>query len=397
MQIGFRKRSGAGLAGAALTALLLATTSCSSVPDSLNPGKMADSVGRVFDSGPPTEGEEQPSPNLATVPGRVRPSPAQNRQRIANELASDRANARYSDDPVGQRTPEAAPPAPVAAPALSTPPVAPQPADAPKPPGQPAVELDEAGQPKINTGYYATSAPPKPAREAPAAPAPAADTVPDAPPAPPVLTEPYKRGGPVPVRPTQADGSTPVPPPSTVGVQPPVPGGGTPGATAPGTPSYPPAAYTPPPAYTPPSYAPPAAAAPAYAPAAPLPAPAVPAMPVLGQVAVIYFADGATNPTASDLAVLREVADLYRRQGGRLRVVGHSSQRSSTMDPVKRQLGYLDESSKRADAVARALAKLGVPGSQIGVEAAGASQPLYDEGTTAGEAGNRRVEIFLDN
>jgi outer membrane protein OmpA-like peptidoglycan-associated protein len=52
-------------------------------------------------------------------------------------------------------------------------------------------------------------------------------------------------------------------------------------------------------------------------------------------------------------------------------------------------------SEARANAVAQELMKLGVPLGAIRASAAGDSQPLYTEVAPTGEAGNRRVEVYL--
>lgn len=60
-------------------------------------------------------------------------------------------------------------------------------------------------------------------------------------------------------------------------------------------------------------------------------------------------------------------------------------------------LANLRISARRAEAVADALARHGVPYEQIIVEAKGDNTPIYNEAMPAGEAGNRRAEIFLEN
>jgi outer membrane protein OmpA-like peptidoglycan-associated protein len=49
----------------------------------------------------------------------------------------------------------------------------------------------------------------------------------------------------------------------------------------------------------------------------------------------------------------------------------------------------------RATAVAQALVGMGVQPMLVQVAAAGDSQTLYSESTPAGEAGNRRAEVYL--
>jgi flagellar motor protein MotB len=50
----------------------------------------------------------------------------------------------------------------------------------------------------------------------------------------------------------------------------------------------------------------------------------------------------------------------------------------------------------RANAVARALVRMGVPASEVSVAARADNEPVYYEFMPAGEAGNRRAEIYLD-
>jgi len=52
-------------------------------------------------------------------------------------------------------------------------------------------------------------------------------------------------------------------------------------------------------------------------------------------------------------------------------------------------------SLERATAVAQALVGMGVQPMLVQVAAAGDGQTLYSESTPAGEAGNRRAEVYL--
>jgi outer membrane protein OmpA-like peptidoglycan-associated protein len=117
--------------------------------------------------------------------------------------------------------------------------------------------------------------------------------------------------------------------------------------------------------------------------------------------AVLRFAYGSARLGAEDLELLREVAEVYRARGGRLRVVGHSSGDSSSgqgsaRPTLARISANFAQSQERADAVAEALRAYGVPAEALLVEARGDSAPLYRETTPAGAFGNRRVEIFLE-
>jgi outer membrane protein OmpA-like peptidoglycan-associated protein len=113
------------------------------------------------------------------------------------------------------------------------------------------------------------------------------------------------------------------------------------------------------------------------------------------RVAVIYFPHGAASLNGEDRQVLRKVADLYDKREGGLRVVGHASSRTATMDMIQHRMVNLDTSMRRAEAVTDALVRYGVPRGEIKVEARADRDPAYHEFMPTGEAGNRRAEIFL--
>jgi len=87
---------------------------------------------------------------------------------------------------------------------------------------------------------------------------------------------------------------------------------------------------------------------------------------------------------------------LKNEKGGSLRVVGHASSRTRDVDPLRHRLVNFRLSLARANAVARALARRGVPASEVRVQAMSDNVPLYHEFMPSGEAGNRRAEIYLD-
>jgi outer membrane protein OmpA-like peptidoglycan-associated protein len=113
------------------------------------------------------------------------------------------------------------------------------------------------------------------------------------------------------------------------------------------------------------------------------------------RIAVIYFRHGSASLQGRDRKVLRDVAQIYERQGRDLRVVGHASSRTAAMDPVDHRMANFDTSLKRAQAVVDALVSMGVPRDAIQLEARGDNEPVYHEFMPTGEAGNRRAEIFL--
>lgn len=122
----------------------------------------------------------------------------------------------------------------------------------------------------------------------------------------------------------------------------------------------------------------------------------VPGLPAGGEpVAVIQFDFGSSALDGRDRRVLRQVADLQARQGGFIKVVGHSSLFTENMPQDRHMLVNFTTSVARAEAVARALRQEGVPPEVIDVAAVGDREPLYLEVMPSGEAGNRRVEVFL--
>ncbi|MEX0924275.1 MAG: OmpA family protein [Rhodovibrionaceae bacterium] len=110
---------------------------------------------------------------------------------------------------------------------------------------------------------------------------------------------------------------------------------------------------------------------------------------------VIYFNHGSAGLSGNDRQVLRNIADAQKARGGTLIVVGHASARTQSLDPETHFEANLEMSQRRANAVAEALRGLGVSSSSLFVEGRGAVQPVYQEVMPTGEAGNRRVEIFL--
>ncbi|MEQ8356869.1 MAG: OmpA family protein [Kiloniellaceae bacterium] len=116
-----------------------------------------------------------------------------------------------------------------------------------------------------------------------------------------------------------------------------------------------------------------------------------------GQLAaIIFFSHGSSELDAGDRSVLRDIAALHRQRGGRLRVVGHSSSRTRNTTPEEHQIANFDMSLTRAESVQAELLALGVAAGAVRAEAVGDAEPVYHEFMPSGEAGNRRVEIFLE-
>lgn len=114
------------------------------------------------------------------------------------------------------------------------------------------------------------------------------------------------------------------------------------------------------------------------------------------QVADIYFAHGSASLDVRDRRVLREVIALQKARGGRIRVVGHSSHRTGSMDLAKHKLANFAISVARANAVAYKLVQLGADRDVVMASARADLDPVYREIMPNGEAGNRRAEVYLD-
>jgi outer membrane protein OmpA-like peptidoglycan-associated protein len=113
--------------------------------------------------------------------------------------------------------------------------------------------------------------------------------------------------------------------------------------------------------------------------------------------AVVYFPGDTTALSAAARTKVKEALAAFQAGGGTgtIKVVGHASSRTGNM-PVERHLEVIFQKSQaRANAVAQALIKAGVPADRVQIEAVGDSQPIFYESMPKGEDGNRRAEIFV--
>ncbi len=95
--------------------------------------------------------------------------------------------------------------------------------------------------------------------------------------------------------------------------------------------------------------------------------------------------------------MLRDVVALRRQRGATIRVVGHASAQTAVTDQISHDLANFEMSLKRANSVAAELIALGAARDRVRAEARSDKQPVYHEFMSTGQAGNRRVEIFLEN
>jgi outer membrane protein OmpA-like peptidoglycan-associated protein len=369
-----------GLAVAVL-ALTMVAGGCAQVPDALNPAEWYKSTIDFFggddpenaeadrpkeqsrpvaDRGQPPPGADKPFPSLATVPDRPPAPSASERRQVVEGLVADRARARYSSEVLRQGEPtETLRSGATAAVGVPAP---------PPPPAVPTVPVRRETVPAA----LARAAPPSlPPAVGAAAPPPTAS-----------VQEVYRarlaqrsvQGGAA--QPTPANALSPgaAPPFETVvvssaGVQ---VGGKAPAAAARPTPAPPPLGGV------------------------------VAALPDAAQgaaslkVATILFDNGSARLSRRDHDILRGVVRLQRQRGGRVRVIGHASSRTRSMDPVRHKMVNFKVSADRAQAVRDALVRAGLGRQDIGAQALSDSRPLYYEVMPSGEAGNRRAEIFIE-
>ena len=92
---------------------------------------------------------------------------------------------------------------------------------------------------------------------------------------------------------------------------------------------------------------------------------------------------------------MRNVAKLAKENNAQVVVYGHSSSRTRDTDPASHKLANFKASMERAQNVAAALKRVGVPANKIAIEAMSDSTPAYLEVMPEGERLNRRAEIYI--
>lgn len=307
-------------------------------------------------------GEAKSYPNLATVP----PPPTQalttaELNKLTQSLIADRANAKYTSEQLQAKFDEAAapPPPPPAAPAAGeTKPAsvtlgaagAAAPAVAPAPGNTPAHQAPPAANPAPGPSASAGNGEKG---------APRAGQPPEPGPMESPLQSPQIAALP------QPEQSRPAPPPPRLLSAPSGPAIGTaPGAHLPAPPA-PIGSGQPQAAPAAPSLPPPAAVQTATAAVSPRPAktPAPPAAFV--SLASVTFPADATAVTEADRQTLARIVARYRQTPGLLKVVGHANVGSTAAQQLDSYRVALD----RAQAVADALRKAGIPANKLQVEA----------------------------
>ena len=115
-----------------------------------------------------------------------------------------------------------------------------------------------------------------------------------------------------------------------------------------------------------------------------------------GEPIVVKFPHGSARVSARVRKRLAAIVEGHKAQGGTIRVVGHASSRTRNLPVLQHMLANFRISLDRAHAVARELIRQGVGPGDVFIEARSDGEPLYFESMPAGEAENRRAEVYLE-
>ena len=349
---------------------------CSSVPDVVNPAKWYEKTTDFFSgdsqaaSTAPAEGENQ---GLAADPQAPAPAaaPVQKVTSVPGGLSADQTSSNYASPPIDRQGAASDVLRPESAVAAVQP---------PKPVAQPTM-------PVMPAPIAAPVAAPAPA-SAPMAPVTMAQAAPSAPPAPsmPILKRPA----------SMSMAGAPPPPTFNAPANATAPFGGdefeTVVISADGMETLPQLRSQPQ-----------AQAKPQAASGALFPEPGTTTLAQAGsvspagmtRVATIHFANNSSILDARDRSILGAVIQLQKERGGQVVVVGHASSRTKDMDYITHRMVNFEISMERAASIGNELKGLGLAGETLEVQAVSDSTPLYMEVMPSGEAGNRRVEIYL--
>lgn len=108
-----------------------------------------------------------------------------------------------------------------------------------------------------------------------------------------------------------------------------------------------------------------------------------------------YFDNGSAVLSGKYNAQIRNIAKLAKQKKAMVNVYGYASSRTRNTDAVSHKLANFNISMKRAESVALALRRAGVPAKQIQVEALSDTVPAYQEVMPEGERLNRRAEVYI--
>ena len=122
-------------------------------------------------------------------------------------------------------------------------------------------------------------------------------------------------------------------------------------------------------------------------------APVVPSVTYLAET--FYFDNGGSALAAGSNAKIRQIVREAKRNNAFVRVMGFASSRTRNTDMASHKMANFKVSQERAEAVAAALRRAGMPASKILVEAMSDNRPAYLEVMPEGERLNRRAEVYI--
>ncbi len=108
-----------------------------------------------------------------------------------------------------------------------------------------------------------------------------------------------------------------------------------------------------------------------------------------------YFNNGSSTLDNKYNSKIREIVKLAKQNNATVNVYGFASSRTRNTDVVSHKLANFNVSMKRAESVAAALKRAGLPAKKIVVEALSDSAPVYLEVMPEGEKLNRRAEVYI--
>lgn len=113
------------------------------------------------------------------------------------------------------------------------------------------------------------------------------------------------------------------------------------------------------------------------------------------QLDTFYFANGSAVLDSKYNGKIREIVKIAKANNGKIKVLGFASSRTRNTDIASHKLANFKVSAERAQAVANALRRAGLPADQLETEALSDSAPAYLEVMPEGERLNRRAEVYI--
>lgn len=113
------------------------------------------------------------------------------------------------------------------------------------------------------------------------------------------------------------------------------------------------------------------------------------------RIDTFLFENGSSVLNSDDYSRIRKIVREAKANQAQVTVYGYASSRTRNTDAASHKLANFKVSSERAQNVAAALRRAGLPASKIEVIAMSDSAPVYQEVMPEGERLNRRAEVYL--